>query len=59
MWQARQQWVFYGAVALLVLDLAWFFIVGVSGLDALVFFLVAGACVYAGVRTWRDQRRYG
>src|SRR5437764_1327494 len=28
-------------------------------LDALVFFLVAGACVYAGVRTWRDQRRYG
>ena len=50
---------FYGAVALLVVDLGWFFIVGVSGVDALIFFLVAGACVYAGVRTWRDQRRYG
>src|SRR5436190_1456532 len=49
----------YGAVALLAVDLGWFFVVGVSGLDALVFFLVAGACVYAGVRTWRDQRRYG
>jgi hypothetical protein len=59
LWQSRQQWVFYGAVALLVVDLGWFFIVGVSGVDALVFFLVAGACVYAGVRTWRDQRRYG
>jgi hypothetical protein len=59
LWQARQQWVFYGAVALLVVDLGWFFIVGVSGVDALIFFLVAGACVYAGVRTWRDQRRYG
>src|SRR5262249_14904986 len=57
--QSVQQWVFYGAVALLVAGLGWFFIVGVSGLDALVFFLVAGACVYAGVRTWRDQRRYG
>jgi hypothetical protein len=59
LWQSRQQWVFYGAVALLVVDLGWFFIVGVSGVDALIFFLVAGACVYAGVRTWRDQRRYG
>ena len=59
LWQSRQQWVFYGAVALLVVDLGWFFIVGVSGVDALVFFLVAGACVYAGVRTWRDQRHYG
>jgi hypothetical protein len=59
LWQSRQRWVFYGAVALLVVDLGWFFIVGVSGVDALIFFLVAGACVYAGVRTWRDQRRYG
>jgi hypothetical protein len=59
LWQSRQQWVFYGAVALLVADLGWFFVVGVSGLDALVFFVVAGVCVYAGVRTWRDQRRYG
>ena len=58
-WQARQQWVFYGAVALLVVDVGWWVVAGVSGLNALIFFVVAGACVYAAVRTWRDQRRYG
>ena len=58
-WQTRQQWVFYGAVALLVADFGWWFVAGLSGLDALVFFIVAGACVYAAIRTWRDQRRYG
>ena len=58
-WPSRQQWVFYGAVALFVVDLGWYFVRGVSGRDALAFFLVAGACVYAGVRTWRDQTRYG
>jgi len=57
-WQARQQWVFYGAVGLLLVDLGWWFVASLSGLDALVFFLVAGACVYAAVRTWREQRRY-
>jgi hypothetical protein len=57
-WQTRQQWVFYGAVALLVVDLAWWFVGGLSGVDALVFFVVAAASVYAAVRTWRDQRRY-
>ena len=58
-WQTRQQWVFYGAVALLVADFGWWFVAGLSGIDALVFFIVAGACVYAAIRTWRDQRRYG
>jgi hypothetical protein len=59
LWSRRAQWVFYGAVALLVVDLAWFFFAGLSGLDALAFFVVAAACVYAAVRTWRDARRYG
>jgi hypothetical protein len=59
LWPARQQWVFYGAVALFVVDLGWFFAVGLSGPDALVFFVVAAACVYAALRTWRDQQRYG
>jgi hypothetical protein len=58
-WDARQQSVFYGAVALFVVDLGWAFVAGISGLDALVFFVVAGVCVYAAVRTWREQRRYG
>jgi len=59
LWPARAQWVLYGAIGLLVVDIGWYFVHGVSGADALVFFLVAGACVYAGVRTWRDQHRYG
>ena len=59
LWPARSQWVFYGAAALFVVDLGWFFVVGVSGPDALVFFVVAGACVYAAIRTWCDQHRYG
>ena len=59
LWPTRSQWVFYSAVALLVVDLGWFFVRGVSGPDALVFFLVAAACIYAAVRTWRDQNTYG
>jgi hypothetical protein len=59
LWPRRSQWVFYSAVGLLVLDLAWFFITPLGGLDALAFFLVAAACVYAGIRTWRDQHRFG
>jgi hypothetical protein len=59
LWPRRAQWVFYGSVALLVLDIGWFVVASLSGLDALAFFLVAAACVYAGIRTWRDQHRYG
>jgi hypothetical protein len=58
-WDSRQQWVFYGAIALLVVDFGWWFVAGLSGLNALVFFLVAGACIYAAVSTWRRQHRYG
>jgi hypothetical protein len=56
-WSSRQQWVFYGAVGLFVVDLAWWFFGHLTGRVALVFFVVAGVCVYAAVRTWRDQRR--
>ena len=55
LWPTRAQRIFYGAIGLFVVDLGWYFVRGVSGLDALVFFLVAGACIYAAVRTWRDQ----
>ena len=57
-WPPRAQWVFYGAIALFVVDLGWFFVVGVSGLDALVCFLVAAACIWAAFWTWRQQHRY-
>ena len=59
LWPRRAQWVFYGAVALLVVDLGWFFLTSLSGLDALAFFLVAAGCGYAALRTWREQHRYG
>jgi hypothetical protein len=58
LWQPRQQWVFYGALALFVVDLGWWFVASLSGREALVFFVVAGVCVYAGLHTWREQRRY-
>ena len=57
LWPTRQQWVFYGAVALFVVDLGWFLFAHPQGRDALAFFLVAAACVYAAVRTWLDQKR--
>jgi small-conductance mechanosensitive channel len=56
LWPARQQWVIYGAIALFVVDLGWYFLGSLQGRDALVFFLVAAACVYAGVQTWRRQK---
>lgn len=56
-WPERAAWVLYAAVALLVVDLGWYFVVGLAGRDALAFVLVAAACVYAGVRTWREQKK--
>lgn len=56
-WPTRAQWVIYAAVALLVADVGWWLTTSIAGRDALVFILVAAACVYAGGRTWREQRR--
>ena len=58
LWPRRAQIVFYGAVAVLVVDLGWFMLGSLGGLDALAFFLVAGGCGYAAFRTWRDAHRY-
>ena len=57
-WPGRAQWVFYAAIGLLVVDLGWWFLSSPSGRDALVFFVVIAVCVFAGVRTWRDQHTY-
>jgi hypothetical protein len=57
LWPTQRQWVFYAAVALFVVDIGWWLIEHPSGRDALAFILVAAACVYAGVRIWRDQKR--
>ena len=55
-WPTRSAWVFYAAVALLVLDIGWAMIAGVSGRNALAFFVVAGICAYVAIRTWREQK---
>jgi small-conductance mechanosensitive channel len=57
-WPDRAARIFYAAVGLLVLDLGWYLVIGVTGRNALAFFVVAAICVYVGVRTWRDQKRY-
>ena len=58
-WPERPRFVFYGAALLAVADLALYFWRGASGPDALAFFLVLGVCIYAMVRTWKNQRAYG
>jgi hypothetical protein len=58
-WSERSKRVFYGAIALAVVDIGAFIGLGPSGPDALAFFLVLGACAYAAVRGWRDEHRYG
>jgi small-conductance mechanosensitive channel len=55
-WPQRAAWVFYGAVALLVVDIGWWMLGGLAGRNLLIAVLVAAACGYAGYRTWRDQR---
>jgi len=57
-WPQRSQLVFYAAIALFLVDLGWYFVASLSGPDALVFFVVAAACIFAAVKTWRDQHRY-
>jgi hypothetical protein len=56
MWPQRAAWVFYSAVALLIVDIGWWMLAGPGGRDLLVAILVAAACAYAGYRTWRDQK---
>lgn len=57
-WSDRSQGVFYGACALLVVDIGWWLVKVPQGRNALISVAVAAICVYVGVRTWRDQRRY-
>jgi len=59
LWPRQKQWVFYSAIGLFVVDVGWFFFNGLTGPDLLAFFLVAAACIYAAIRTWRSQNSYG
>jgi hypothetical protein len=55
-WPQRAAWVFYAAVALLVVDIGWLMLGGLAGRNLLAAILVAAACGYAGFRTWREQK---
>ena len=57
-WPARARWVFYGAAALIVADIAALSFFNESGLDAVAFVLVLAAGGFAMWRTWRDQHTY-
>ncbi len=57
-WSERSRRVFYGAIALAVLDVGAAIGLRPSRLDALAFFLVLGCCAWAVVRTWRAEHQY-
>ena len=56
-WDGRQQGVFYGAVALFVVDLGWYLTSHLEGRDVLAFLVVAAVCGFVGWRTWREGKR--
>ena len=59
-WSRRAQWAFYGAAALLIVDVGWFVLGGGrSGLDALAFVVVLLVGGFSLWRVWRDQHTYG
>jgi hypothetical protein len=59
MWSGRAQFAFYGGALLIVAALGLFFWNGVSGRNALAFFLVLGLSAFSMFRVWRDQHTYG
>ena len=57
-WSTRARTVFYGSALLIDVDFGVWFTRGVSGRDALAFFLVLGLAGFAMFRVWRDERTY-
>lgn len=58
LWSPRAQTVFYGAAILIVADLGVFFWRGISGPDALAFFVVLGIGLFSMWRVWKDEHTY-
>jgi len=57
-WSERSRYVFYGAIALAVLDIGMLIGLSPDGYELFVFAGVLVACAWAIVRTWRDEHRY-
>jgi len=60
-WGLRSRVVFYGAVLLALVNVGLAFVLDYpsGGFEALVFFAVLAACVFAMWRVWRDEHTYG
>jgi hypothetical protein len=58
MWSGRSRRVFYGAIAVAVVDIGMLIGLSPSGPDAVVFVVVLVGCAYAVWRVWRDEHRY-
>jgi len=58
LWPVRARGAFYGGAALVVADVAAFWVWRPSGGAALAFFLVLGICGFSMFRVWRDQHTY-
>jgi uncharacterized membrane protein (DUF4010 family) len=54
-WSTRSRAVFYGGALLIVADVAASIAFGITGPDALAFFLVLGFSGFAMWRIWRDE----
>ena len=54
-WPARSSRVFYAAVALFVVDVGWWVVIGITGRDVFAAIVVGAICAYVGVTTWREQ----
>ncbi|HYZ77956.1 MAG TPA: hypothetical protein VE596_11345 [Gaiellaceae bacterium] len=57
-WSTRSRTVFYGAALLIVADIAASIVFGITGPDALAFFLVLGISAIAMWRVWRDEHTF-
>jgi hypothetical protein len=58
-WSGRARFAFYGGALLIIVAFATFILRGVSGRNALAFFLILGLCAFSMFRVWRDQHTYG
>jgi cytochrome c oxidase assembly factor CtaG len=58
LWPGRARGAFYGGAALILADIAAYWVARPSGGAALAFFLVLGICGFSMFRVWRDQHTY-
>ena len=57
-WANRSRRVFYGAIALAVIDVGAAIGLSPMGPDAIAFFAVLACCAWAVIRTWRAEHTY-